>query len=209
MLPLQIFKQCCASLQDIVPSCVKVICIPRISYFLSGSPTIVQKERHFAVRVAAIDPLHIIGICVVHPDQIVIVFVILAGRPAGALAAGINTVLLEFRAGRRIDRVAASAPDQISSELVAAEAISNRSSSPAFFTRSFMTNSAIGERQILPWQTNKTFIILKILPVRARFAAFYRTLRTAPREHILLKNRAKIRKCGKSRQNEANRGRHS
>ena len=111
MLPLQIFKQCCASLQDIVPSCVKVICIPRISYFLSGSPTIVQKERHFAVRVAAIDPLHIIGICVVHPDQIVIVFVILAGRPAGALAAGINAVLLELGARRRIDRVAPPAPD--------------------------------------------------------------------------------------------------
>ena len=111
MLPLQILQQRCASLQDIVPCSVKVICIPRVSHFLSGSPAIIQKERHFAVRVAAIDPLHIVGICVIHPDQIVIVFVILAGRPAGALAAGINTVLLELRAGRRIDRVAASALD--------------------------------------------------------------------------------------------------
>ena len=52
----------------------------------------------------------------------------------------------------------------------------------------------------LPWQINSTLIISKILPVRARFAAQCRTLRTAPREHILPKNRAKIRKCGKSRQ---------
>ena len=39
-----------------------------------------------------------------------------------------------------------------------------------------------------------------ILPVRARFAAQCRTLRIAPREHILPKNWAKIRKCGKTRQ---------
>lgn len=32
-------------------------------------------------------------------------------------------------------------------------------SNPAFATRSFITNSAIGERQILPWQTNSIFIM--------------------------------------------------
>ena len=47
-----------------------------------------------------------------------------------------------------------------------------------------------------------TLIILVFLPLMARFAAFYRTLRTVLREHILPKNRAKIRKCGKSRQIE-------
>ena len=52
----------------------------------------------------------------------------------------------------------------------------------------------------LPWQIKSTLIILVFLPVRARFAAICRTLRRAPREHILPKNRAKIRKCGKSRQ---------
>ena len=52
----------------------------------------------------------------------------------------------------------------------------------------------------LPWQMKSTLIILKILPVRARSAAFYCTLRTSPRGYILPKNRAKIRKCGKSRQ---------
>ena len=52
----------------------------------------------------------------------------------------------------------------------------------------------------LPWQIKSTLIISKILPVRARFAAQCSTLLTAPREHILPKNRAKIRKCGKSRQ---------
>jgi hypothetical protein len=64
--------------------------------------------------------------------------------------------------------------------------------------RHFKQLFAAGQR--LPWQIKSTLIISKILPVRARFAAQCRTLRTAPREHILPKNRAKIRKCGKSRQ---------
>ena len=55
---------------------------------------------------------------------------------------------------------------------------------------------------MMPWQTKSTLIILGFLPVRARFAAICRTLRTAPRGHILPKNWAKIRKCGKSRQIE-------
>ena len=45
-----------------------------------------------------------------------------------------------------------------------AEAADIRSDRPAFFTMSRNTNSAIGERQMLPWQMNKTFIIyLKLL----------------------------------------------
>ena len=52
----------------------------------------------------------------------------------------------------------------------------------------------------LPWQIKSTLIILDFLPVRARFAAQCRILRTAPRGYILSKNRAKNRKCGKSRQ---------
>ena len=47
--------------------------------------------------------------------------------------------------------------------LVAAESITNRSPVPAFATKSFITNSAIGLRQMLPWQTNNTFIIFLYL----------------------------------------------
>ena len=43
--------------------------------------------------------------------------------------------------------------------LVAAEAISNWSDIPCFFTMSLKMNSAMGERQILPWQTNNILII--------------------------------------------------
>ena len=50
-------------------------------------------------------------------------------------------------------------PPQISSVLVAAEAISNLSAMPSFSTMSLRTNSEMGERQILPWQMNKTLII--------------------------------------------------
>ena len=51
----------------------------------------------------------------------------------------------------------------------------------------------------LPWQTNKTLIISKILPVRARSAAFCRTLRRALSRHILSKI---IGQNGKTRQIE-------
>ena len=58
----------------------------------------------------------------------------------------------------------------------------------------------------LPWQIKSTLIILVFLPVRARSAAFCRTLRRALCRHILSKI---IGRNGKSWQNEANRGRHS
>ena len=47
----------------------------------------------------------------------------------------------------------------ISSLLVAADSIWNCGTSPAFFTKSFITNSAIGLRQMLPWQTKSIFFI--------------------------------------------------
>ena len=52
----------------------------------------------------------------------------------------------------------------------------------------------------LPWQIKSTLIILVFLPVRARSAAFCRTLRSRFSGTYYPKNRAKIRKCGKSRQ---------
>ena len=60
----------------------------------------------------------------------------------------------------------------ISSVLVAAEAISNCAESPAFSTKSFITNSAMGLRQILPWQTNKILIFL-IFPVFSGFSSLF------------------------------------
>ena len=47
----------------------------------------------------------------------------------------------------------------ISSRLVAADSIWNCEASPAFFTKSFITNSAMGLRQIFPWHTKSIFFI--------------------------------------------------
>ena len=47
----------------------------------------------------------------------------------------------------------------ISSRLVAADAMRNCDASPAFSTRSFITNSAMGLRQMLPWHTNRMLVI--------------------------------------------------
>ena len=63
-------------------------------------------------------------------------------------------------------------PFQISSVLVAADAISNWSAMPRFATMSFNTNSAMGERQMLPWQTNKILIFL-IFPVFSGFSSLF------------------------------------
>ena len=49
----------------------------------------------------------------------------------------------------------------ISSVLVAAEAIKKCSARPSLLTMSFITNSAMGERQILPWQIKSTRILIK------------------------------------------------
>jgi hypothetical protein len=60
---------------------------------------------------------------------------------------------------------------------VALEAMKNASSRPASLTSFFIINSAIGERQILPWQTNIVFIIgffLSDLPDFALFCKAYR-----------------------------------
>ena len=58
----------------------------------------------------------------------------------------------------------------------------------------------------LPWQIKSTLIILVFLPVKARFAAFCRTLRRALCRHILSKI---IGRNGKSWQTPANRGRQT
>ena len=54
-------------------------------------------------------------------------------------------------------------PFQISSVLVAAETIWKRAVSLASDTNFFITNSAMGERQMLPWQINNTLIIFLYL----------------------------------------------
>jgi hypothetical protein len=54
----------------------------------------------------------------------------------------------------------------------------------------------------LPWQIKSTLIISKILPVRARFAAFYRTLRSRFSGTYYPKLLAEMANRGKMRQIE-------
>ena len=42
---------------------------------------------------------------------------------------------------------------------MAVDSIWNCEASPAFFIKSFITNSAMGLRQMLPWQINRIFFI--------------------------------------------------
>ena len=63
-------------------------------------------------------------------------------------------------------------PFQISSLLVAAEAISKWEVRFCFSTRSFRRYSDMGERQMLPWQMNKILIFL-IFPVFSGFSSLF------------------------------------
>ena len=55
------------------------------------------------------------------------------------------------------------------SVLVAADAISNLSESPALATKSFIANSAIGLRQMFPWQMKSTFVMSKYFLISYHF----------------------------------------
>ena len=68
-----------------------------------------------------------------------------------------------FLQGRLLLQQVCHAAQADASVLVAAEAISNCAEIPAFSTKAFITNSAIGLRQILPWQINSTLIIFLYL----------------------------------------------
>lgn len=87
-------------------------------------------------------------------------------------------------------------PFQISSVLVAAEAISNWSVSPRLATRSFRMNSAMGERQMLPKQMKRTFIMVLFTPFCLKMPCFARGFR------CFIKY-SKITDSGKSVQNLA------
>lgn len=63
-------------------------------------------------------------------------------------------------------------PFHISSVLVAADAISRMSFKPRFCAISFNIYSAMGERQMLPWQMNKILIFL-IFPVFSGFSSLF------------------------------------
>ena len=63
-------------------------------------------------------------------------------------------------------------PFHISSVLVAADAISRMSFKPRFSAMSFNIYSAMGERQMLPWQMNKILIFL-IFPVFSGFSSLF------------------------------------
>ena len=87
-------------------------------------------------------------------------------------------------------------PFQISSVLVAAEAIWKRAVSLASDTNFFITNSAMGERQMLPWQMKSTFIIVLVLldlPRNVLLCGMFRGYGKC----------SEITDCGKSEQNKA------
>jgi hypothetical protein len=74
----------------------------------------------------------------------------------------------------------------ISSRRQAAEATKISSSRPARRTKSFITNSHIGDLQILPWQTKRIFVIGFLLPEMPQYAVVCRIMRVLKKEQIFV-----------------------
>lgn len=98
---------------------------------------------HLPRRITAADTLHVFEVRALHADEQIVLLVVLRRELARSVSLAGNAVLGELAPRGRIDGIA---------DLIAA--------SPAFSTRSFITNSAIGLRQILPKQINKIFVIV-------------------------------------------------
>lgn len=112
---------------------------------------------HLPRRITAADTLHVFEVRALHADEQIVLLVVLRRELARSVSLAGNAVLGELAPRGRIDGIA---------DLIAARRrgvdlkFVNSSASPAFSTRSFITNSAIGLRQILPKQINKIFVIV-------------------------------------------------
>ena len=97
-----------------------------------------------ALRVAKADAVHIFEVLPIHADDQVVLLVIGIAQPARGLAFAADAVLGELFPCRRIDRIADLLGGRCRRRNV------NLFRQPAFRTMSFITNSAIGLRQMLP-----------------------------------------------------------
>ena len=109
------------------------------------------------LRVTAHKPHHIPQVVAVHGDEIIVGLIVPPGHLPGGLACTADTMLSQFAPDRRIDRVV----DFLGA--CGRRGDFKLPGKPAFSTKSFITNSAIGLRQILPWQMNNTLIIFLYL----------------------------------------------
>src|SRR5574344_739952 len=88
-----------------------------------------------------------------------------------------------------------------SSVLVAADSMMNSSSRPVCSTRCFMTNSAIGERQIFPWQTKRIrFIFINLLIIYIEYIKinFFCRLHQAIKQENHMEQEELLSSLGKS-----------
>ena len=114
---------------------------------------VIHQQVQLSREIAAADAVHIPQVGLIHSDQQVELIIVGVGELPGRLARTVDAVLRQLPPGRGIDRVAdllRAGGGGLNVEWL---------SSPAFFTRSFITNSAMGLRQILPWQTKSILVI--------------------------------------------------
>ena len=91
--------------QHILPSCLEIVGVPRISY-IAGLVGIVHQEVQLAGEVAAADAVHIPEVGSVHANQQVVFLVVGIGKlPCYVTVAG-DPMLRQLAPRRRIDRVA-------------------------------------------------------------------------------------------------------
>ena len=105
LLPFKQFQKSFAAFQNILPGFLEISGIPRIRN-LTGPVCIVHQQVDLPFRISAADAVHVPEIHTVHADQQIILIIIILRQTASRLSCAADSVLRQFAAGRRIDRIA-------------------------------------------------------------------------------------------------------
>lgn len=154
---LYIFQKGRTAFADISVGGLKISRVPRVGD-LAGAAGKLQQLIYFVLRVGTDDTQDIADVGVIHADDVIVGVIIGFFHLYGAVAGAGNVVFPEYGHGSMVNRV---------SDLLGAGGRGGDvepEARPRVATMCFRVNSAMGERQMLPWQINKTFIIsLKLL----------------------------------------------
>ena len=142
-----------AAFRNVPPGGRKITCVPRVGH-IAGAGGVVEQTVDFARRVAAADAGHIADVGAVHPDEQVVFVVVRPRHLPRRVRSADHTMRRQLPPRGWVDRVAellGACRRRVNDEPLPC---------PALAAISFITNSAIGLRQMLPWQINSIFIIL-------------------------------------------------
>ena len=156
LLHFYFFKKSLTALCNVFIAGLEFTAVPRVG---NGMRIIgiISKEGNFSFGIPSENAFHVLPIPLVHPDEIIVFFVVFFLQLAGSFFTAINSQPFQNFPYRRIDRITLPAIDFFrGSRFGDYEKIFGSS---VFLQYFFKINSAMGLRQMLPWQTKQIFSI--------------------------------------------------